>query len=130
SNVTVCSGGSATVTFTGTPNATVTYNSGGANQTVALNASGTASVTNTFVSTTTFNLVSVVSSGSPECTRNLTGSVTVTVIQPPAVAIGNSTTVCPNGSATVSFTGTPNATVTYTVSGIPGNQTIVLNGSG
>jgi mucin-2 len=130
SNVSVCSGGSATVTFTGTPNATVTYNTGGGNQTIVLNAAGTATITNTYITTTTFNLVSVASSGTPSCTRPLTGSVTVTVIQPPTVAISGSASICPNSSATVTFTGTPNATVTYTVTGVGGNQTIVLNGAG
>lgn len=130
SNVSVCAGGSATVTFTGTPNATVTYNTGGGNQTIVLNAAGTATITASYTTTTTFNLVSVASSGTPSCTRTLTGSVTVTVIQPPTVTIGTSVSVCQNGSATVTFTGTPNATVTYTVSGVPGNQTIALNGAG
>jgi mucin-2 len=130
SNVSICSGGSATVTFTGTPNATVTYNTGGGNQTIVLNGSGTATVTATYTTTTTFNLVSVVSATTPACTRAVTGSVTVTVIQPPTVTIGTNASVCPNGSATVTFTGTPNGTVTYTVTGTPGNQTILLNGSG
>ncbi|RYZ53405.1 MAG: hypothetical protein EOP49_07385, partial [Sphingobacteriales bacterium] len=129
SSQTICSGQQATVTFTGTPGATVVYNTGGANQSVALNASGTATITATFTATTTYNLVSVTSSGTPACTRALTASVTITVIPSPVVIISSSTTVCTNGSATVTFTGTPNATVTYIVNGGP-NQTINLNASG
>ncbi len=129
-NITICRGSSATITFTGTPNATVTYNTGGSNQSVVLNAAGTATITSVFNATTTFTLVSVTSSGTPSCTATPGGSAIVTVIQPPTVSIGTSASVCPNGSATVTFTGTPNATVTYTVTGMPGNQTIVLNGSG
>ncbi|RZJ30457.1 MAG: hypothetical protein EOO48_04905, partial [Flavobacterium sp.] len=130
SSVSICSGTNATVTFTGTPGATVTYNIGGANQTIVLNASGTATITNNYVTTTTFNLVSVTSSGSPSCTKPLSGSVTITVIQPPTASISGSTIICKNGSATVTFTGTPNSTVTYNVSGVGANQTILLNGSG
>jgi mucin-2 len=132
SSVSVCSGGNATVTFTGTPNATVTYTVTGVagNQAILLNAAGTGNITNTFTATTTYTLVSVATSGSPSCSRPLTGNITVTVIQLPVVAISGSASVCPNGSATITFTGTPNATVTYTVTGVPGNQTIVLNGSG
>jgi len=126
----VCPGGSATVTFTGTPNATVTYNiNGGGNQTIILNASGTAAITNTYSATTIFNLVSVAASGTPSCPRPQTGSVTITVIPPPTVAISGSANVCPNSNATVTFTGTPNATITYTATGL-GTQTIVLNAAG
>jgi gliding motility-associated-like protein len=129
-NQTICSGQSATVTITGTPNATVTYNiNGGPNQTIVLNAAGTATITGSYTSTRTFNLVSVSSSGTPSCTRPLTGSVTITVVPPPTVTISSSQSVCPNAQATVTFTGTPNATVTYTVNGGP-NQTITLNAAG
>lgn len=129
-NATICSGGSATVTFSGTPNATVTYNvNPGGNQTILLNASGTATITGIYTSTTVITLVSVTASGTPSCTQPLTGSVTITVVPLPTVAISSNATVCPNGSATVTFTGTPNATVTYVA--LPGGiQTITLNTSG
>lgn len=129
-NTTVCSGGSATVTFTGTPNATVTYiaNPGGT-QTITLNASGTATISGNYTTTTTYTLVSVVSAGLPACTRPLNGSVTVTVLPIPTVVIASNATICAGQSATVTFTGTPNATVTYTTTP-GGTQTVVLNGSG
>jgi hypothetical protein len=129
-NATICSGESATITFTGTPNAIVTYTvNGGSNQTIVLNASGIAIITTTYATTTTFALVSVASSGTPSCSQPQTGSVTITVIPPPAVVISSNVTICSGDSATVTFTGTPNATVTYTVNG-GSNQTIVLNASG
>ena len=130
-NSNVCTGGSATVTFTGTPNSTVTYTiNNGSNQTIVLDASGTATITNTYSVTTTFTLVSVTTSGTPSCTQPQTGSITITVIPPPTVAITvSNTAICTNGSATVTFTGTPNATATYTING-GSNQTIVLNASG
>ncbi|SCY88921.1 gliding motility-associated C-terminal domain-containing protein [Flavobacterium caeni] len=130
SNVTVCSGGSATVTFTGTPNATVTYTaSPGGTQTITLNGSGTATITGNYTTTTTYTLVSIVSSGTPACTRPLTGSVVVTVLPVPTATISANATICSGQSATVTFTGTPNATVTYTANP-GGTQTITLNGAG
>lgn len=128
--ITVCPNGSATVTFTGTPNATITYTvNGGPNQTILLNAAGTATITNTYTATTTYNLVGAASATTPVCTNAQTGSVTVTVRPLPTVAISGTTNICANGSATVTFTGTPNAIVTYTVNG-GANQTINLNGAG
>jgi mucin-2 len=130
SNATICSGQSATVTFTGTPNATVTYNiNGGANQTIPLNAAGTATIANPYSATTIFNLVSIVTSGTPGCSVPQTGTITITVIPLPIVTIAASTTICSGASATVTFTGTPNATATYTING-GANQTIVLSGTG
>lgn len=130
SNQTICSGQQATVTFTGTPNSVVTYSiNGGANQLIILNASGTASVTNTYTANATFTLISVVSSGTPSCTRSLTGSVVITVVPIPVVTISSNATVCPGGQATVTFTGTANAQATYTVNGGP-SQSITLNAAG
>ena len=129
-NTTICSGGSATVTFTGTPNATVTYTvNGGANQNILLNGSGTAALTNTYTTTTTYQLISVASAGTPSCSQTLSGNIVINVLPLPVVSISGSTTICPGSGATVTFTGTPNATVTYTVNG-GASQTIVLNASG
>ncbi|WP_366927245.1 gliding motility-associated C-terminal domain-containing protein [Flavobacterium sp.] len=126
----VCPGGSATVTFTGTPNATVNYTiNGGTPASIVLNASGTASFTQTYTATTTYSLVSVTTGGTTSCTQNVFGTVVITVLPLPSVAITASQTICPGQSATVNFTGTANATVTYTINGGP-NQTITLNASG
>ncbi|NMH27891.1 gliding motility-associated C-terminal domain-containing protein [Flavobacterium silvaticum] len=129
SSQTICQGQQATITFTGTPNATVVYNTGGANQSIVLDASGNASITATFNTTTTYTLVSATTSGTPACSRALAGSVTITVTPTPVATIAADVTVCTNGSATITFTGTPNAIVTYTING-GGNQTIALNASG
>ena len=129
-NTDICVGASATVTFTGTPNATVTYTvNGGANQTIVLNAAGIATITNTYAATTVFSLVSVASAGLPSCSQPQSGTITITVLPIPTVTISSDTTLCSGGSATVTFTGTPNSVVTYTING-GANQTIVLNGSG
>ena len=126
----VCLGSNVTVTFTGTPNAEVVYTiNSGANQTITLNASGTASLSTTYVVNTTITLVSVTTSGTPSCTKALTQSITITVIDPTASVSVNTTTVCSTTPLTITFTGTPNATVTYTING-GSNQIIVLDGSG
>ena len=129
-DATICSGQSATVTFTGTPNATIAYNvNPGGNQTIILNAAGTATITNTYSSTTVYTLISATSSGSPGCSQPQTGTVTITVVPPPVVTIASNQSVCPNSSANITFTGTPNATITYNVNP-GGDQTIVLDGVG
>ncbi|WP_396156904.1 gliding motility-associated C-terminal domain-containing protein [Flavobacterium sp.] len=130
SPTTICANGNSLLTFTGTPNATVTYSiNGGANQTIVLNATGTATVPGTYTVNTTITLVSVTTAGSPSCTKALTQTVTLTVIDPTASASFSPTTICANGNSTLTFTGTANATVTYSING-GANQTIVLNAAG
>jgi len=127
---TICAGEQATITFTGTPNAIVSFTvNGGPVQTITLDASGTATITQAFTATTTFTLVSASTGGNPSCSQPQSGSVVITVIQPPTASIASSQSICSGQSATVTFTGTPNATVSYTVNGGP-VQTITLNTSG
>lgn len=127
---TICQGGTSTVTFTGTPNAVVTYNiNGGSPQTIALNGSGTATLTASYANNTTINLVSVVTGGVPACSQPQSGSVIITVLPPPVATVSGSTTICAGQTATLAFNGTPNATVIYTING-GSNQSIVLNGAG
>lgn len=131
-NLTICSSSNATVTFTGTPDATVTYTiNGGGNQTILLNNLGVATLTNSYSSPTTFNLVSVASSGTPGCSKLLTGSasITIDVLPSPTADIVTASNICLGSNATVTFSGTPNATVTYTVNG-GSDQSIVLDGAG
>ncbi|MBD3583623.1 Ig-like domain-containing protein [Flavobacterium selenitireducens] len=130
SSQTICSGQSATVTFTGTPGAIVTYTvNGGPNQTIILDASGTATISQVYTTTTVYALVGVSTSGTPACSQPQSGTITITVVQPPTASIAANATICPGGSATVTFTGTPNATVSYTVNG-GSVQTILLNAGG
>lgn len=82
----VCAGNTATLSFTGTPNSQVTYKKdGGANRTVVIDASGTATVeTEALTASSTFSLVGAVNLDTPACTATLTGvapaAVTVTPI--------------------------------------------------
>src|SRR5574343_30952 len=128
---TICSGTTGTVSFTGTPNAVVTYTvDGGANQTVTLDASGNASVTTPALTVnSTYALVSVTATTTPACTNTASGSALVTVLPLPTAAISGATTICSGATTVVSFTGTPNATITYTVDS-GANQTILLDATG
>lgn len=79
-STTVCQGTSATVTFMGTPNSIVSYaTDGGPIQTIALNASGMATITTPILNAnTTICLVSVTSMPG-NCTTNLSGCAIITV---------------------------------------------------
>ena len=126
----ICSGTGTTITFNGTPNVTVTYTvNGGANQTIVLNGAGTATLpTGNLSADTTYALVSVANTATT-CSQVQTGSAVVTVNPLPTATISGTTTICSGTGTTITFTGTPNATVTYTVNA-GANQTIVLNGAG
>ncbi len=125
----ICSGSNAVFTLTGTANTTVTYTiNGGANQTVVLDASGNGSVTVTGVTVDTTILLSQISIGS--CVSTLTNTATVVVLPNPTLATLTSITpICSGGDAEFALTGTPNATVTYSING-GANQTVVLDATG
>lgn len=127
----VCPGNSATITFNGTPNAIVTYTAdGGSNQTIALNSSGSATLTTpVLTSTTTYALINVTSSVLSSCVAPLTNSLLITVNSTLSATVSGSATICSGSSAILTFTGTPNSIVTYTVDG-GSNQTLPLNSSG
>lgn len=126
---TICGGNTAVISFTGTPNATVTFSDGTTNQTVTLNAVGSASFTTpVLTATTTYTMLDVASAVLGTCVRNKNDSVTVTVNNSATAAISIASSVCAGSAVTLNFTGTPNATVTY--SDGSGNQTVNLNASG
>lgn len=128
-NTTICSGQSATVTFNGTPNGTITYTvNGGAPQTITLNSSGTATITDTYSATTVYTILSITSNDPSGCIASQTATIIVSVLPLPVATLSSDQTICSGGSATVTFTGTPNSTVSYTVNGI--SQTILLNSAG
>jgi gliding motility-associated-like protein len=128
----VCNGGNATFTFNGTPNATVTYTvNSGPNQTVVLDTTGAGSAVVTNVTANTVGtLISITLAGANACTQPLSQSFTITVVPLPTATISaNPSAVCANQTSTLSFTGTPNAIVTYNANSGT-NQTITLNASG
>ncbi|WP_035679219.1 PKD-like domain-containing protein, partial [Flavobacterium limnosediminis] len=76
---------------------------------------------------TTYQLVNV-SAGSG-CSASLSQSVVVTIAPQPTASISGATTVCFNSSAIITFTGTPGATVQYTING-GANQPVILDAAG
>ena len=69
------------ITFSGTPNATITYTvDSGANQTIVLDGTGNATITTpSLTSDSIYSLVSVASAGTLACSQNQTGSAVITV---------------------------------------------------
>ncbi len=123
---TICNGSSTNISFSGTPNAIVTYTvNGGANQTTNLDNFGIGSVsTGNLTTNTTYQLVSVRSAGIPSCTQTQSGSVTVNVIPVPLVnSIVSSSTICsgqPTGISLSSNVTTATFNWTITQSGVIG----------
>ncbi|HQW69517.1 MAG TPA: hypothetical protein PLH25_07605, partial [Flavobacterium sp.] len=113
--ISICSGETATVSFTGTPNTRVTYTvDSGANQIVDLDVSGSASVTTpALTADTTYTIVSVINL-TTTCTQTLTGSVLIEVIELPTATISGTTTVCEGSpDQSITFTGA-NGVAPYT----------------
>ena len=129
--VSICSGNTSVISFSGTANATITYTiDGGANQTIILDGAGTATITTPVLTTSsTYALVSVANSGSPSCLQLVAGSAIVTVLPLPIASIFGTTSICTGNSTLISFSGTANATITYTIDG-GANQTVLLNSLG
>jgi hypothetical protein len=95
----ICGGTGTTITFTGTPNATIAYNvNGGANQTIVLNGAGNATLpTGNLAINTTYSLVSVATAGPPVCSQPAVGAAIVTIVPPPVATFTYPTPVCKNG---------------------------------
>ncbi len=107
----VCYGQGTTINFTGTPNATVTYNSGGPNQTITLNGSGNASInTGALFGNVTYTLVSI---QLGPCTAPGNIGITITVNPLPVFNAGmpsNSSPICAGSPLSFSVSTTPPGT--------------------
>jgi gliding motility-associated-like protein len=125
-NARICYNTSSTISFSGTPNATVTYTvNGGANQTTILDNVGQGIVsTGNLTATTTYQLVSVRSAGIPSCSQSQSGSVVVAVIPVPLVnTVVSSPTICsgqPTGISLSSNVASATYNWTITQSGVIG----------
>lgn len=130
SPLTVCTNQSSTINFIGTPNAILTYTvDGGTNQTITLNASGTANINATGLSLNrTYVLVSAALPGASACSAIINSGVTITVNPAPTASFKSNSPVCNGTAATINFIGTPNALVNYTAGSA--NQNITLNATG
>jgi len=137
-----CSGGSTNVTFTGTANATVSYQiNGGSTLTVLLDATGNATVgtgtltTGGTATTYTYTLLSVsLLSGGGSCVQTLSGSAVITVNPMPG-PIGGTTVVCEGSTILMTDmytagTWTSSPTSTATVGSSSGVVTGVIGGAG
>ncbi|MBS1587355.1 MAG: gliding motility-associated C-terminal domain-containing protein [Bacteroidetes bacterium] len=113
-NASFCNSGSTTITFTGTPNATVTYTkNNGPNQTIQLNCSGTATL-NTGVLTQT-TVYSLVSAAFGNCSQSQTGTATVTITVPPVITTTfTNPTTCSGSDGNITINGLTTGT-SYTV---------------
>ncbi|WNM19323.1 choice-of-anchor L domain-containing protein [Flavobacterium capsici] len=131
---TICSGNTATITFTGTPNAIVTYNTVGPPSPITLDATGNATLTTpVLTSSVAYNLISV-TNPTTNCTQLVGGSAVVTVVPLPTATISGTTTVCQgavspnitftgaNGTAPYTFTYTDPAGATQTITTTAGNS--------
>ncbi|PQJ09536.1 hypothetical protein CJD36_020065 [Flavipsychrobacter stenotrophus] len=136
-----CSGGSSTITFTGTAAATVYYTiNGGPIQNILLNAAGTATVSTGTLTTgasATSYTYALTSATKGSCSRTITGSAVVTVNPLPA-AITGPLAVCEGGFITTltsspttgSWSSTPttiasvNPTTGIVTSGLAGNAVV------
>jgi len=108
----------------------VTYKiDSGADQTITLDATGNASLaTGNLNANTVYALVSV-SNPSTSCSQTVSGSATVAINALPTASISGSTSVCSGTGTTISFTGMPNAVVTYKIDS-GADQTITLDATG
>lgn len=127
----ICSGSIANILISGTPEATVTYRiNEGPNMTVQLSTSGTATLSSSpLTSDSTYTLVSVSSAEMTSCQAALNESFTIEVGSQPVAVLSGPAAICSGDSATLLLTGTPNATVSYSIDG-GSTQTIILNPSG
>jgi len=126
---TICVGSFGQLTFTGTPNAVVTFTEGSNTYNVTLNASGTFVWTTPLplITTTVYNLTNV-AAGSPVVNTPLTSTATITVITSNTVTAPSATpTVCVNTSLLVTH-GTTGATGIGAPIGLPAGVTASWSG--
>ncbi|MDO5988922.1 hypothetical protein Q4Q39_16045, partial [Flavivirga amylovorans] len=97
---TICSGDTAVdFSFTGTPNAEITYNiDGGSNTTITLSGAGSATLSASNTASSTVNLVSVENT-TTSCSQAVTGSATVTVNPLPTASVSGTATICSGDTA-------------------------------
>ncbi|MGW6977757.1 Ig-like domain-containing protein, partial [Streptomyces sp. NPDC054952] len=134
--VTVCATVTAVAPGSGIPSGTVTFTGpGGLNETVTLDAGGTACLTTTTLETGAVTAVyngdgcfSSSTGTAPVTVNQASSSVSVTVDPTPSVC-GETVTVCATVTAVAPGSGTPSGTVTFTG---PGglNVTLTLDAGG
>ncbi|TGD59064.1 T9SS type B sorting domain-containing protein [Flavobacterium humi] len=133
SDTQVCSGQNVTVTFSGTPGATVEYMvNGGSIQSIVLNTAGSFQITGAVTGNMTYALVNskvLDANNIVVCsqTENETVSVNVSTVSIPTVTTNSP--ICEGDVAVATFSGLPNAVITYSVNS-GASQTVTLDNSG
>ena len=126
---TFCAGTNAFFSLSGDPNIIISYNiNGGTPTAIMLDAFGKANIPVSV--TSTLNLHSVAYPTNPSCSRTITGSVDLTILDAITAPIVNgSNTIC-NGdpAAYFTFTGPANSIITYTLNEV--QAAITLDPSG
>ena len=131
----ICLGESVDVIFKGTPNATVEYriNNATPNLTAVLDNNGDFVLVDTPIVDTSYRLMSasiIDASGITSCKTGYGTSApkTITVNPLPTATIVGKTDVCEGSTSQVTLSGTPDATVEYTIDGVTG--TVILDPTG
>ena len=128
---TICDGQSTDLTFTltGTGDFDIVYTDGTSN----FNENGIIDGFTVSVSpatTTTYTLVSVLDNGT-NCVGTVSGSAVITVTPLPTAVISLAAgPICAGEDAVFTITGTPGATVTYSLDGGATNPTVIIDGAG
>lgn len=118
-NSLICEGESATIHFTGTPFGVILFTiNNGVEQSITLDASGSAAYTQPYTTTSIIRLISMSSAASGViCSVDLNDEITVEVIDLPEVTYVAPTHFCEGEAAVIQFTGTPNSVLHYTLNG-------------
>jgi mucin-2 len=127
----VCSQSAASLIFTGTPNAIVTYTENGIVKTVVIEPDGATIVSQNFTANTVFLLTNVTFNGAISCSNIINSQLNLNVLPLPEVVLTklDSQPICIGENATLIFTGTPGATVIFHVGSNP-NQSIIIEPDG
>ena len=127
----VCSGSAATFTVNGTSGAVLSYTITGQSgtQTLALTGVNQTITASNATANVTLILSSVVKTTCSSTTfATSTSTVTVNSI-PTATIVSNNSPVCSGSDATFTLNGTAGATLSYTITGQSGTQTLILTGA-
>jgi hypothetical protein len=119
---TMCQGGCAVFTVTGTPNTAGSYTlSPGGVVLDTILASGTRTFTVCPTNTTTISLGTITNLATG-CSATPVSTITLTVNPLPTATISGPSSFCAGSCFTFTLTGTPGATVTYNQTGLGGSQ--------
>ena len=127
---TFCAGANAFFTLSGDPNTIISYNiDGGTSTTIMLDDFGNANIP--VLVTSSLNLQSVAYPTNPSCSRTITGSVDVAILDAVSIpSISGSNIICNGDPAPYyTFTGAVNSVITYTLNGVQSTITIDPTGT-